>query len=106
MLEELKVIMETLGTATGAAKQFGLFWLGIELIKTIFAYALGGAVILVAWKLVSKVVISIQEQSFVRSLRYLVRTDMAYGAITIEEKTEILSVIKKGLISLEEEKTK
>ncbi len=63
MIEELKIIMETLGVATGAAKQFGILWLSIELVKVVFAYAIGGALIFVAAKLLGKLVAIVQEQA-------------------------------------------
>ena len=100
MLEELKVIMETLGTATGAAKQFGVFWLSIELIKVVLGYALGGAALYSVVRIIHKIISTLKdaadETEFIHSLRRLVDTE-AYGHITNDEKNIMTKAIKLGI---------
>lgn len=107
MVEEIKIIMEMFGTATGAAKQFGLVWLGIELLKQIFAYTLGGAVIFLTARLLGQLVQVIQEESFAKTMRRMVvNPDDAWGKVTSTEKKMILNALRRGLGKTEQEKAK
>ena len=100
MIEELKVIMETLGTATGAAKQFGVFWLSIELVKVVLGYALGGAALYSVVKIIHKIISSVKEATdeveFVYSLRRIV-DPTATGTLWSSQKNDIFKVIKRGM---------
>lgn len=97
MIEELKMVMETLGVATGAAKQFGIFWLAIELFKVVLAYSLGATAMFVFMKISYKILALVRENSFALSLRQIVSPESAYGAMTTSEKTAIIGVLKRGL---------
>ncbi len=97
MLDELKIIMETLGTATGAAKQFGIFWLGIELLKVVLGYTLGGIGIFVAAKIIFKFMSTIQtDNSFIKTLRRIINPNDDWGPVIDSEKEEILEAVRLG----------
>ena len=100
MLEELKVIMETLGTATGAAKQFGIFWLSIQLVEVVFGYVLGGAVLYSIVKIIHRVVTVLKdnadEVAFVYSLRMLVEPNTT-GDLYSFHKNNIFKAVKRGM---------
>ena len=97
-LEQLKVIMETIGVATGTAKTFGIFWLIIQLLKFIFGYSLGGGIALGAYKIISRVVRSfVEEESFGKALRQIVDSERAYGSFTRGERENIINLVKLGM---------
>jgi len=92
--------METLGTATGAAKQFGIFWLSIQLVEVVFGYALGGAVLYSIVKIIHRIITnikdSVDEVAFVHSLRRLVLPDTT-GILYASQKNEIFNAVKRGM---------
>jgi len=100
MIEELKIIMETLGTATGAAKQFGIFWLSIECARLVFAYVLGGAGLYAFVQIIHKIINAIKDSNdeveFAYSLRRMV-LPKAYGSIYEHEKLLIAEAVQRGI---------
>ena len=93
MIDELKIIMETLGQATGAAKSFGFYWLTIELLKVIFTTGLVGSSLLIVYKSSSKIILSM---SRAKSIRDIVLPENAYGDITTYEWSQVLKFMLEG----------
>ena len=96
-LEQLKAILETIGGATAAAKQFGIFWLGVVLLKSLFHYALIGGLLVILYKVGYRIIVSCQEISFARSLRQIVQPENAYGDMRSSEKAAIVEAVKRGI---------
>jgi len=96
-IEQLKLIFETLSGVTGAAKSIGVFWLSIYLFEIICIYALGGAAVFALFKVLSRLVSILNDNTFACSLRHLVCPGEAYGVLTKNERELILTTIKRGL---------
>ena len=96
-MEELKLILETVGQATGAAKQFGIFWLSIYAVKVLGGYVLGGGAVYGAYRLGKMGIAIAIDHSFATSLRGIVCPSQNYGSLTIAEKDRIVEAVKKGM---------
>jgi hypothetical protein len=97
-LEQLKIIMETIGAATGAAKTFGIFWLAIQLVRIIFTFSLLGGVAIGIYKTIRYLIDKTSaENSFIKSLRQVACPDYAYGNVRQSQKTEIFNAVLRGV---------
>ena len=95
-LEQLKMILETIGAATGAAATIGKWLVARMFIDMIIGYAVGFTALTMLYKCVSHAVKSIRDNCFSHKLREIVLPG-ASGDIYESEKTAIINVIKKGL---------
>jgi len=96
-MEELKLILDTISQTTGAAKQFGFLWLGLETMKAILAYLLAFSAFLLAYKLIDRIIKAFQDGNFASNLRAIVSPKDNYGPLTCGEKTAILDAVKRGM---------
>jgi hypothetical protein len=96
-MEELKLILDTISQTTGAAKQFGFLWLGLETMKAILAYLLAFSAFLLAYKLIDRIIKAFQDDNFASNLRAIVSPKDNYGPLTCNEKAIILSAVKRGI---------
>ena len=98
MIEEFKIIMETVGVATESAQEIGILWLCVELVKVILLHGVIVFGVIVSAKLIIRA-ISIQDSvAFVRKLRNITHPDDRESYwVSLEEKRNIVDTINRGM---------
>jgi hypothetical protein len=103
-MEELKIIMETIGAATGAAKDFGIFWLAIRLLEIIFQYVLGAAIVFVIYRTVENIITRVSAATFATEIKDYIFPDSIGDSLRSREKKEIMKIIKRGMRTITDNK--
>jgi hypothetical protein len=96
-IEQLKLILETVGTATDGVRDFAIAWLAIEAAKYVLGYAVGAACLVATYKIMMRLIGALRENMFAKEIRNLVCPELPYGEITDREKREIMEVVKAGM---------
>jgi energy-converting hydrogenase Eha subunit E len=97
MLEELRIIMETIGTATGAAKDFGILWLVIRLLETVLKYTLGAVAIFAAYRTIENIITRVSAASFATMIKDVIFPNSIGDSLRASEKKEIIKILNRAI---------
>lgn len=96
-IEQLKLIVSTIGNAADGARDFAMAWLLIEAGKALLGYLIGAAGIVALYKVASNLVHLWRESLFATEIRNMVLPHDAWGPITNFEKEKIMETLRAGM---------
>lgn len=98
-IEQLKMILEAVTSATDGATEFAIWMIAINFSKALLGYLLAGVGIFAAYRLIKKIIAACTEDSWARNLRGISDPRSNYGSLTESEKKRILDLLRKGKAS-------
>ena len=92
-IEQLKMILDTIGSTTGEVKTFAISWLALDFISALIGWSILWILIFLAYKIASPVVSSSLRLTQLRNLVDPGRS----GYVSSYEYKEIKDAVERGL---------